>query len=49
MKCNIFRIRPTFYLKRGIFGEYGWIRVNFWKWLWMQNEHVNRIKWIKRK
>lgn len=49
MYCNIFKIKPIFRLKRGYFGDRGWVRVGFLKWLWYQSEHVNQVKWIKRR
>jgi len=38
--------RPIFELSGGHFGERGWERVSFWKWLWMASNYVNRVRWV---
>jgi len=38
---------PRFYAKAGYFGEYGWKRISFLKWLTLIPEHVTKIKFSK--
>lgn len=45
---NIFKYRPVFYLKRGHFGQHGWGRVSFFKWLRACAEYVNKVEWEAR-
>ena len=39
--------RPIFEAKKGWWGEHGWVRVSFWKYLTLVEEYVTRIRWIK--
>jgi len=44
----LFRAKPIFYGKKGHWGESGWYRINWFTWLCIQREHVNKVRWIKR-
>ena len=34
----------TFEVSKGWFGEKGWQRISFWRWLWMRGKYVTRVK-----
>ena len=38
---------PIFFIKKGIFGQYGWKRINVIRWLWYHSEYVTKVKWVK--
>lgn len=44
-----FKAKPTFYLKRGFWGEYGWFEVNWFNWLYHRGDYVTRVRWTKRR
>lgn len=39
--------RPMFFGKKGLWGEHGYIRISFWKYLQIRREHVTKIKWFE--
>jgi len=45
----LFRAKPIFYGKKGHWGESGWYRINWFTWLCIQREHVNKVRWVKRR
>ena len=40
---------PLFFAKKGWWGEYGYIRISFFKYLSLKSLYVTKIKWIKCK
>lgn len=36
---------PKFYISLGVFGQYGWKQINFFKWLYYRKEYVTKIIW----
>jgi hypothetical protein len=40
MKKRIYEI------SKGWFGEHGWQRISFWRWLWMRDQYVTRVRQI---
>lgn len=42
--------RPIFEAKVGIFGEYGWKKINFLQYLLLTlDSRVCRVRWVERK
>ena len=41
--------RPIFFAKKGWWGEHGYIKISFLKYLLLRGEYVTKIKWIKCK
>ncbi len=39
--------RPMFFGKRGWWGERGYVRISFLKYLWIKQEYVTKVRWIK--
>jgi len=38
---------PMFFGKKGYWGEQGFIKISFWKWLALKEHYVTKIRWIK--
>ena len=38
---------PMFFAKKGVWGEHGMIRVSFWKYLMLVQDHVTKVRWVK--
>jgi len=36
-----------FEVSKGWFGEKGWQRISFWRWLWMRGEYVTRVRYTE--
>jgi len=51
MKCIslLFKARPIFYLRRGHWGEGGWVKVNWFNWFHHHQDYTNKVRWIKKK
>jgi len=43
----IFRAKPTFYGKKGYWGEHGWKQIGLIKWLRYRKKYVTKIEWGK--
>lgn len=43
MKC------PVFFVRKGVWGQYGWRRVPWYLWFIYQFDYVNKIRWIRYK
>jgi len=41
--------RPMFFAKKGHFGERGYVRIKFTKWIWMRENFVTKVRWFKCK
>ena len=39
--------KPLFFAKAGFWGQYGWKKVSFWRWTFLQSEHVTKVRWVK--
>jgi hypothetical protein len=33
----------SYEVSKGWFGEKGWQRISFWRWLWMRDQYVTRV------
>jgi hypothetical protein len=38
---------PMFFGCKGHWGEHGFVRISFWKWLWIRGKYVTKVRWIK--
>jgi hypothetical protein len=39
---------PLFFAKRGYWGEYGWIKISFLRYLWgLTDNYVLKVRWVK--
>jgi len=40
---------PMFFAKKGYWGEGGYVRVSFWKYLTLVESYVTKVRWVKIK
>jgi len=39
--------RPMFFGKVGHWGEKGYVKISFIKWIWIKSTFVTKVRWIK--
>lgn len=40
---------PMFFAKKGWWGEKGMVRISFWKYLTLVQDHTTKVRWVKCK